>query len=197
MVSSPGAQSRRLFFALWPDADVRRQLYAAAGAVHAACGGRSMREENLHLTLAFLGAVAPERIATVFDLAATVVMPCFDWQLDRLGSFRRIAWLGGETVPALSELAKQLAQRLRQQGFSIEERPFAAHVTLVRDAHCERLVSVAPPLPIVWAVKEFVLVESQAAAGGVRYVVIGRWPLPADKTTRAINPPPDRASKSK
>ena len=48
------APALRLFFALWPPEDLQAKL--AAWANKAAGKGRAMRRENIHLTLAFLGA---------------------------------------------------------------------------------------------------------------------------------------------
>ena len=53
----PRAPARRLFFALWATAEERRALSAAAAAAVGTSGGRAVPEENLHVTLAFLGQV--------------------------------------------------------------------------------------------------------------------------------------------
>ncbi len=49
----------RLFYALWPDDAARAQLAQAAAALNVHDGQR-VRDENLHLTLVFLGAVDAE-----------------------------------------------------------------------------------------------------------------------------------------
>jgi 2'-5' RNA ligase len=51
----------RMFFALWPDAAARAALAGLAAEVVRGGGGRAPAAANLHLTLAFVGAVAPER----------------------------------------------------------------------------------------------------------------------------------------
>jgi hypothetical protein len=48
---------RRLFLALWPGEAVAGALDAAGLAAQRLCGGRRMRRDTLHLTLAFLGDV--------------------------------------------------------------------------------------------------------------------------------------------
>ena len=57
-----GEKTARLFFALWPDNEVRRTLDQAGRQLHAACGGRRMRAPNVHLTLVFLGNVEIARL---------------------------------------------------------------------------------------------------------------------------------------
>jgi 2'-5' RNA ligase len=52
----------RVFFALWPSPEAARQLAAVAASFAAAAGGRATRLESLHLTLAFLGDVAVDRL---------------------------------------------------------------------------------------------------------------------------------------
>ena len=75
--------SRRLFFALWPDATARESLVRLQHEL-GDCG-RPVPTENLHLTLRFLGDTGEERAAAVTAAAAGVVFDPFDWQLNRLG----------------------------------------------------------------------------------------------------------------
>ena len=50
------AEQERLFFALWPDEALRQQL-AVYPPMLKGCGGRLVVQDNLHITLAFLGSV--------------------------------------------------------------------------------------------------------------------------------------------
>ena len=61
----------------------------------------------------------------------------------------------------------------------LEERAFAAHVTLLRNASESDLGTLPALETIAWPVSEFVLVESQLAASGASYRIIDRWPLAA------------------
>jgi len=148
-------------------------------------GGRRMRRDSLHLTLAFLGGVAEERVETLCGIAAGLDLAPFDLHLDQLGNWRhnRIVWAGcNPSSPGfveLNEAAGKLTAVLRKAGFTIEDRPFAAHVTLLRNADLRH--SNAPedsPVyePIIWQVSGFVLVESQLRENGADYRIIGRWP---------------------
>ena len=175
-----GAESRRLFFALWPDAAVAARLHQAAQTAHAACGGRLMHRETLHVTLAFLGDVPAARMADIEAAAAGIVAAPFTLELDRLGYWKhnRILWAGCTQVPAaLTRLADSLAQDLRAAGFELETRPFAVHATLLRDAHCT--AAVPPPAAIRWPLADFALVGSRRGPDGSRYEVLKRWPLTA------------------
>ena len=172
------AETRRLFFAVWPDAAAAKRLHDRAREGQRACGGRLMRRETLHLTLAFLGDIAAARCADAAAVAADIAFDAFTLTLDRLGYWQhnRILWAGGES-PALSATAAVLGDGLRAAGFRLEARPFVAHMTLLRDARCPAAPSLAAP--IAWPVSEFTLVESALSARGSQYQVVGRWPASA------------------
>jgi 2'-5' RNA ligase len=170
--------ARRLFFALWPSLEVARRLHQTALSVQRTCGGRAMRRDSLHLTLAFLGAVEVSRVADAEAAADGIAAQRFSLELDRLSCWKhnRIAWAGCEAPAALRGLAAGLAKNLRAAGFSLDARPFAAHATLVRNADC---AAPLPPLAttIVWPVDDFALVESRTGPGGSRYEVVRRWAM--------------------
>ena len=167
----------RVFFALWPDDGVRDALHREAQRLHRNCGGRVMRRENVHLTLVFVGDVAVERLDELKAVAGTICGSSFELVLDRLGYWRhnRIVWASPLTVPeALRELVSSLEDRLKHAGFEFDERPYAPHITLLRDA---RAPGVPAPLHLDWPVADFVLVESARSDQGSAYRVLARWNL--------------------
>jgi len=135
-----------------------------------------MARDNLHLTLAFLGDLSAERVADARAAADGLAAGSFELRLDRLGYWKhnRILWAGGESAP-LTALATALAERLRARSFRLDERPFAAHVTLLRDARCPALPALAEAL--AWPVAEFVLARSPEPGKVGAYEIVGRWPL--------------------
>jgi 2'-5' RNA ligase len=172
---------RRVFFALWPDDDVARRFDEAGCQAHRTLGGRRMRRETLHLTLAFVGEVAPERLQALQNIGGAIRLPPFDLLLDHRQCLarRKIFWIAASVVPAgLQQLAVELAGRLAAADFRTEARPFAAHVTLLRQARCERMHEMPPAGPgIAWPVRDFVLAESALRPEGARYRILQRWPL--------------------
>lgn len=137
-------------------------------------GGRAAPGESIHLTLEFLGDVAPERVPLLHRIAAAVPGLRFRLALDRVGSFRRarVAWAGSDKPPRqLIALQADLAARLRENGFDLEVRAYAPHATLVRKI--ERAVPRARIEAIEWPVAEYALVVS--AAG--RYTTLASWRL--------------------
>lgn len=169
--------SKRLFFALWPDAGAARQLHETGRELQEVCGGRLMARDTLHVTLAFLGQVPVERLPQLEAIADGMRADAFDLHLDRLGYWphNHVLWAGSmQPVVELMDLAEGLQARLREAGFALEDRPYAPHVTLLRKAQCESPVPLARV--ISWQAKEMLLVESMPG-GSTRYVPLGRWPL--------------------
>jgi 2'-5' RNA ligase len=168
-------ESHRLFFAVWPDAAAAKALHEAAREARLNCGGRLMRGETLHLTLAFLGEIPAGHWIDATAVAAGIAVEPFTVTLDRIEYWKhnRIVWAGGESEP-LAALASSLQTGLRASGFQLETRPFVAHMTLLRDARCP----APPPLaaPIAWAVTQFTLVQSSPSAAGPHYETVGCWP---------------------
>ena len=135
-----------------------------------------MPPEKIHLTLAFLGEVAPVRSDAARRAAAAVRARAFEIVLDQVGSFRtaKVEWAGcAHAPPGLAALQGVLATALRERDFVLEERPFAPHLTLVRKA--AKAIARAPLAPIAWKARELTLVRSETGTG--RYVVTDSWPL--------------------
>ena len=155
-----------------------RGLAAVAQRAHAVCGGRLLRRDDLHLTLAFLGTVPGEQLAAVRAVAAGIQRASFRLELDRLACKRRqgMVWTACATTPApLADMVAALQHGLRAIGCAFEERRFLPHVTLLRKA---QMVAALPSLqPITWSVLDFALAESQLAASGATYTLIDRWRL--------------------
>ena len=170
-------RSARVFFALWPDDRVRDALHREARMLHRNCGGRVMRRENVHLTLVFVGDVAVERLDELRSVAGAIAGHSFELVLDQLGYWRhnRIVWAAPKGVPGpLRQIVTALESGLQQAGFGFDQRPYAPHLTLLRDA---RAPGVAAPLHLDWPVGDFVLVESAQGPRGAEYLVRARWKL--------------------
>jgi RNA 2',3'-cyclic 3'-phosphodiesterase len=164
----------RLFFALWPPDAVRAQLSSWSRELRASCHGRPTPRQNLHLTLAFLGAV--EDFAAVERAAAEASPRAATLLLDLPGFWKsnHIVWAGASAPPAeFIGLVHDLRAALSRHGVRFDPKPFATHVTLLRDAREPRTV---PKLaPIRWDVDGFVLVRSQPQPKGSRYEIAGSW----------------------
>lgn len=168
----------RLFFALWPSAAASAGLAVLGKQLHGICGGRRTRMDTIHLTLAFLGDVEPERIGDLLALAGKIRAPAFGFNLTRFGWWphNRIVWAAPEETPAeMTLLVDALRESLLGAGFRFDTKPFVPHITLLRKADCGK--SLLPSGGIEWRAEEFVLVRSVSGEGGAAYEVLGRWSL--------------------
>lgn len=172
------AETVRLFFALWPDGDLQAKLAAWAG--QAAGQGRAMRRENIHLTLAFLGATEAALLPDLIALASGVRFGPIRLPLERVGCWKhnRIIWCGPDEEPgALTSLVEDLRAQLDAGGIHYDRKPFVSHVTLVRNA--TGLPAVPAWIPLVWEARDFALMSSVRVESRVTYQVLQRFPAQA------------------
>ena len=167
----------RVFFALWPDAAVRRALMQVGLKLHRQVDGKLAREESVHMTLLFLGDTPVDRLDALRTAAAAAPFESFTLPIEQAGCWNhnKVVWVAPmQTPPALARLVDGLERQVAAQGFAFDRRAFAPHITLVRKAHRMALESKVPS--IEWRVREFVLMRSELNSNGSRYEVIGRWP---------------------
>ena len=186
--AEPGGESvRRLFFALWPDEDVRDRLQAIIAGLHDRVAARWVRREQFHITLFFLGAV-PESDVPRLRRLELQWPEGFELPLQDLRFLRRrqMIWLVPRTPPeGLRRLVQVLGEGLDACGIGRDLRPFHAHLTLARKARCDCLgpSSVAR---IGWTVRSVELMESVLDRSGAHYRVLQSWPLQAMPTGGSV-----------
>lgn len=173
---------RRLFFALWPDEGVRHDLVQRIAPVLTAVRESQPKAapfaaEDLHLTLAFIGAASEQYQACLSSAARQVAgsenNAPFSFEIDRPGYFKRagILWAGPESCSApLAQLQQRLNRALIGCGYAPDPRAFKPHVTLMRKAGPPQNLQPFPPVP--WPVNGFSLAESLPLTDGRRYRVI-------------------------
>jgi RNA 2',3'-cyclic 3'-phosphodiesterase len=165
----------RLFFALWPPRETAQALGRWAEEVAQECRGKQTVVDNIHVTLAFLGEADPARAVSA---ARQVKGRRHALPIDaaRYVKKNEMVWVAPAAMPPdLAALAADLHRELRAAGFVLEERPFAAHITLIRKA---RMPKSIPPLPrVAWPVDEFLLVRSRTSPKGSTYEPLERFPL--------------------
>ena len=164
---------RRLFFALWPDDDLRRAIVERRGLIDG-LARRRVPDHNLHLTLLFLGDQPAAEFDRVIAAADRIESPPFELELDRFGWFSsaRVVWLGGETVAAGTALVERLAGAMHGLGLDFDQRPWSPHVTLYRRVRDRPRLPHPPPL--LWPARDFALIESKS---GCPYQVLRSWRL--------------------
>lgn len=173
----------RVFFAIRIGAPAADALAALAARLAHETGGRAVARANLHLTLAFVGAVDPGRLDAVLSAGARAAgaTSCgpLRLRLDALGRFAgaRVAWIA-PTVrhEQLAALARALVAACADAGLPCDARPFVPHVTLVRGARRDPGSGV---VPVDVRAGAFELMHSRATPDGLAYVRLAAWPLDA------------------
>lgn len=163
----------RLFVAITFSDEVKTALQSAREQLRAASSdGNFTRDENLHLTLAFIGE--SNDLITIRRIMDRAAGESFPMAISGTGRFGDLYWVGIEENPALRDLADRLCQGLRGAGFPIEDRPFKAHITLVRQLRAKRPVRFDVPRTEM-RVERISLMKSERVGGKLVYTeVYGR-----------------------
>ncbi len=175
-------RSVRVFFAIWPEEAIRRQLCGLSEKLAVASSGRMMREESIHLTLVFLGEVRSSQLDMLRSAANIVKEQSFDFIVDRVSywKYNRLVYAtAGEVPQRLLKLVDSLKALMSANGFLFGNRTFRPHITLVRKVGLNCLPKSLHYLdtPIIWPVNDWVLVKSEQASDRTVYTPIGRWAL--------------------
>jgi 2'-5' RNA ligase len=172
---------QRLFFALWPDDGVRAALAQTAAGL---LGKRIKRvpAANLHMTLAFAGAVTAPVRNCLEAAARNIHCTAFDLCIDHVGHWPRprIFWIGPtHTPPALWSLAGQLRTTLEDCGLQPETRPYLPHITLARKVRTANVVQQGTTQiePVYWSIRRFCLLESVTGPRAASYQILASWAL--------------------
>jgi RNA 2',3'-cyclic 3'-phosphodiesterase len=172
--------AHRLFIAIRPPEAVRDRLVDAMEAIE---GARWVDEENLHLTLRFVGEVEREAANDLAAALGRISWPDFALRIEGVGHFKRAGRFGGHAtalwarIPAtaaLEGLRQKVEAACEAAGLGRETRRFTAHVTLARldrssgpiGGWLSRFGDLrAGP----WQASEFVLYESHLGHTGAFY----------------------------
>ncbi|HEX8448290.1 MAG TPA: RNA 2',3'-cyclic phosphodiesterase [Allosphingosinicella sp.] len=174
----------RLFVAIPLPAAVRARLLDVMGGV---AGARWLADEQLHLTLRFIGEVDRHLAQDVDAALSSVHHPRFSIALDGLGAFERrgepvTLWAGVSPHEPLRGLHKKIDQALVRVGVEPDRRAYMPHITIARlprgagpvKGVIEQSGGIAGPS---FAVDRFALYESRLTPDGPLYEVVERYGL--------------------
>lgn len=174
----------RLFVALRPPQPMRAALLAVMGGI---AGARWQDDDQLHLTLRFIGEVDRHVAEDVAAALGSVSHPPFELRLDGIGRFDRrgqvdAIWAGVSPQHEVQSLHAAVARALRRAGIAPEERAFLPHITLARFSRGKFPSGTLPvqqlwPPPVDARFEHFLLYESHLGSAGPTYSVIERYPL--------------------
>ncbi len=177
----------RLFVALRPPPAIRRHLRSIAGGVP---GARWQDDDQLHLTLRFIGEVERPEAEDVAWSLAQVHADQPTVSLAGVGHFERrgrsdALWAGLAPHDALAGLHRKVDAACVRAGLPPERRAYLPHVTLARfgrsaDAGSEIdrwLADHAALASAPFAMEHLLLYQSHLGHDGARYEPVARWPL--------------------
>lgn len=176
---------------------LKRRMTNLLGSKWAERSLKWVSPESVHITLKFLGYVAPERIVAIEEALRRVAenQRAFTLALDGLGVFPsftkpRVIWVGVKgDLERLASLQTQVEVALANLGFPGEKRPFSPHLTLARVRETAsigelRLIGQAvkepPPVSIdgrAVPVRRVSLMRSELSRHGARYTCLAEFPL--------------------
>ncbi len=173
----------RLFVAIRPPQSIRSRLLAMMGGVQNA---RWQDDEQLHLTLRFIGEVDRHQAEDIAAALGAVRHPPFEIVLSGVGRFERrgkgAIWAGVAPHDALKALHKKVGQACLRAGLPPDTRAYLPHITLARtgrttgpaELFLERWANLSSPLSAVDSIR---LYESRLGAEGASYTTIARYAL--------------------
>jgi RNA 2',3'-cyclic 3'-phosphodiesterase len=178
--------THRLFVALRPPHAIRAALIAA---MHGIAGARWQDDEQLHLTLRFIGEVDRHRAEDIAAALGALHASAVTARIAGVSLFKHqgrphMVWAGVEPHAPLAALHRKVGQLLARVGIEPETRAFVPHITLARLHRGSGPVAPFLSLHSDLASADFVfghvtLYESEMGHGGSRYHPVARYPLAA------------------
>jgi len=153
--------------------------------------GAPVPEENLHLTLAFLGDMSLPALEAVDDELSTLRSEAFDLEIAGLGTYGgaipAVVYAGVRPCAGLTGLRQRIRSRLHGAGIMLPRERFHPHVTLARlrgTPSADEMQRLARWLAAgaafespAFRVGEFALFRSTLGSGPARYDLLARYPL--------------------
>jgi len=124
----------RLFIALPIPSTMRVLLHAMGRSLH---GARAVPEEQIHLTLRFIGEVETSLLLDIKDQLKQAQFSQFQMNIRGVGHFPprgkpRVIWAGLDAGDPLIRLKRKIDTSLIQSGIPSEGRKFSPHITIAR-----------------------------------------------------------------
>ena len=173
----------RLFIGLSPPEPVRDLLLDAMEGIE---GARWVDEENLHLTLRFVGEVERPAANELAGRLGRIEAHAFPLRVDGVGHFERRGmttprWARVPESAPLETLRQKVERACDSAGLGRETRRFTPHVTLARlnraTGEIGRWLASFGDMRAEWQVSRFTLFESHLGHTGAHYEAVAEYPL--------------------
>lgn len=173
----------RLFVATRPPVEIRTALLTLMGGI---TGARWQDDNQLHLTLRFVGEVDRHSANDLADALSRIAFSPFDIALSGIGCFDRkghidTLWAGVQPRSALENLHRKIDRTCVSVGLLSEERAYLPHITLARFSRSASpvtgfLTRHAGLSSALFTIDRFALFESRLGSTGATYHEIESYP---------------------
>jgi len=178
----------RAFIAVVPPDEVASSMERFLSRLRPMADYKWVNRSQLHLTLRFLGEIAPEVFEGIKTKLDDVRIPPFQISLDHSGAFpnasrAKVLWISGETGSnELKQMAAQTERIAVSCGLAPEARKFSPHLTIARarveGSIPENLIATMKDTPVFsWQCADFVLMKSQLTPRGPIYTPVKKYQL--------------------
>lgn len=179
----------RLFIAIPLPQDVKQKLLDLQQPIN---GIRWQSQEQMHLTIKFVGEVDQATAGELRDELHTITHPHFAMTIAGIGYFPKgkqpkVLWAGIKENASLQELHKKVEHCCDKNGIAPENRPYKPHVTIGRTKNTPKqavtsYINQHEPfvLPDI-QVSEFALYESKLHPDGARHHRLQTYFLKSDE----------------
>jgi len=174
----------RLFVGLRPPAMIRASLLAAMGGVP---GARWQSDDQLHLTVRYIGEVDRPLAEDVAIALGRLHFPAVEAAIDGVGQFEsrgrpNALWAGVRPHDPLAQLHRKVDQAMVRLGLAPEGRAYLPHITLARlngpaniaDGYLADQAGLSSP-PFTFT--HLTLFQSSLGSGGASYEAVERYAL--------------------
>lgn len=163
----------RLFVAINFNDETRARLISLRDELRSrSTHGNFTSNDNLHLTLVFIGECSPKKLDKVKAILDTIIVAPFEPTIERLGTFSHgtLWWAGLREDKPLMDLQYEIEHKFALCGFEMDGRKYHPHITLGRE-----VVTNAAPWqfePFGETVAGIELMKSERINGKLTYTTI-------------------------
>ena len=160
----------RLFIAINLSDEMKDSLISTQNSMYDhGVRGNFTSEENMHLTLAFIGEYRDAN--RVLDALSTISFTPFDITLEGIGCFGDLWWVGLKESFPLMSVVRRIRRALAESEIPFDRKRFSPHITLIRKASGKMPgIQVRPTSMTVSTIS---LMRSDRGRNGMIYTELG------------------------
>ena len=161
----------RLFIAIGLSDEMKDALVDAQNTMFdSGVRGNCTSDENMHLTLAFIGEYP--NAEPVLDALSNLSFTPFELTLDGMGCFGDLWWAGIGESASLNSVVRRVRIALAENAIPFDRKRFSPHITLIRKASGK--MPGIPLRTVTMSVDAISLMRSDRGRNGMIYTELGR-----------------------